>query len=132
MASDEKIKNIFGQFEKAFSRLKEAVAIKEESEIKRDVVIKRFEFTYELLWKMIKRIAAAEKIEAFSPKSAFSAGLQLGLIDDESLFVEIIDARNKTSHVYSELTAQEIYDFILEKVVVAFDGVKAKISQKYI
>jgi nucleotidyltransferase substrate binding protein (TIGR01987 family) len=81
---------------------------------------------------MLKRIANFEKIEAFSPKSAFQAAFQLGLIDDEQLFIDIIEARNKTSHVYSELTADEIYDFILDKVVEAFETVKNKVAEKYV
>ena len=131
MAQDIDIENIFRQFNKAFGRLTELAKTKEESEVKRDAVIKRFEFTYELLWKMLKRIAASEKIEAFSPKSSFQAAFQLGLIEDEQLFIDIIDARNKTSHVYSELTANEIYDFIQEKVINAFEKITEKIKEKY-
>ncbi|PIS29169.1 nucleotidyltransferase [Candidatus Saganbacteria bacterium CG08_land_8_20_14_0_20_45_16] len=131
MASDTAIKNIFNQFNEAFKRLKEAIADETTSELKRDAVIKRFEFTYELLWKMLKRIATKEKLEAFSPKSSFQAAFQLGLIENEGLFIDIIDARNKTSHVYSEMTADEIYSFICDHVIVAFDKVNEKIKGKY-
>lgn len=132
MAPDTAIKNIFDQFNRAFKRLKEAIADESTSELKQDAVIKRFEFTYELLWKMLKRIATQEKLEAFSPKSSFQAAFQLGLIENEGLFIDIIDARNKTSHVYSELTAAEIYSFICDRVVAAFDKVNEKIKAKYI
>ena len=39
-----------GQFERALARLREALAV-EETEIVRDAIIQRFEFTYELGWK---------------------------------------------------------------------------------
>jgi len=131
MARDTEIKNLFGEFKKAFQRLIEALEEKNSTEeIKRDAVIQRFEFTFELLWKTLKRIANEEKIEAFSPKSAFSAALQLGLIEDEDLFIDIIDARNKTSHVYSQKGAEEIYNFIKTKVVEAFSTVSLKIEEK--
>ncbi|OGC06554.1 hypothetical protein A2526_02275 [candidate division WOR-1 bacterium RIFOXYD2_FULL_36_8] len=132
MARNTEIENIFGQFEKAFGRLTELTQTAEKSEVKRDATIKRFEFTYELLWKMFKRIATVEKLEAFSPKSSFQAAFQLGLIENEQLFLDIIDARNKTSHVYSELNANEIYDFIQDHAVNAFKQVAAKIKEKYI
>lgn len=91
-------------------------------------MIQRFEFTFELLWKTFKKIAREERIDCFSPKTAFRAAFQLNLIDDEQVFVEIIDARNKTSHVYSEEEIIEIYEFIRSKVVDVFTEAETKIG----
>ena len=128
MASDREIKSIFEQFTKANQGLKEAVNLREETQIRRDAVIQRFEFTFELLWKTFKKIAREERIDCFSPKTAFRAAFQLNLIDDEQVFVEIIDARNKTSHVYSEEEIIEIYEFIRSKVVDVFTEAETKIA----
>ncbi len=128
MASNEEIKSLFEQFKKAHDRLKEAINIKEESDIKRDAVIKRFEFTYELLWKTYKKIARLEKLDYFNPKACFQFAFKVGLIEDEGLFLEIIDARNKTTHVYSEEEAKKIYDFIKDKVTSAFDAAEKKLN----
>jgi len=128
MASDREIKSIFEQFTKANQGLKEAVNLREETQIRRDAVIQRFEFTFELLWKTFKKIAREERIDCFSPKTAFRAAFQLNLIDDEQVFVEIIDARNKTSHVYSEEEIIEIYEFIRSKVVDVFTEAETKIG----
>jgi len=128
MASNQEIKGIFEQFKKANQKLKEAVNLKEETEIKRDAVIQRFEFTFELLWKTFKRIARIEKIDCFSPKTSFRAAFQMGLIDNEQIFVEIIDARNKTTHVYSEEEIKDIYKFIKEKVINVFISAEEKIE----
>jgi len=129
MASSEEIKSLFKAFKEAHSRLKEAINIKEESDIKRDAVIKRFEFTYELLWKTYKKIARLEKLDYFNPKACFQFAFKSGLIDDEGVFLEIIDARNKTSHVYSQEEAKKIYAFIKEKVINAFDLAESKIKE---
>lgn len=129
MAPNEEIQSLFGQFKEAHSRLKEAINIKEESDIKRDAVIKRFEFSYELLWKTYKRIARLQKLDYFNPKACFQFAFKSGLIEDEELFLEIIDARNKTTHVYSEKEAKKIYDFIKEKVINAFDRAEKKIRE---
>ncbi len=129
MASNEEIQSLFKQFEEAHRRLKEAINIKEESDIKRDAVIKRFEFTYELLWKTYKRIARLQKLDYFNPKACFQFAFKSGLIEDEELFLEIIDARNKTIHVYSEEEAKKIYNFIKEKVITVFDAAREKLSK---
>ncbi|MFH1798848.1 MAG: HI0074 family nucleotidyltransferase substrate-binding subunit [Candidatus Omnitrophota bacterium] len=128
MARDGEIESIFKQFKKANQKLKEAVKLEEETEIKRDAVIQRFEFTFELLWKTFKKIAGSEKIDSFSPKTSFRSAFQLGLISDEEIFMEIIDARNKTTHVYSEEDAKEIYEFVEEKVVDVFKSAEEKIE----
>ena len=128
MASNEEIQGLFEQFKDAYSRLKEAINIKEESDIKRDAVIKRFEFTYELLWKTYKKIARLQKLDCFNPKACFQFAFKSGLIEDEELFLEIIDARNKTTHVYSEQEAKEIYHFIKERVINAFDAAEERIK----
>lgn len=107
----------------------EAINIKEESDIKRDAVIKRFEFTYELLWKTYKRIARSQKLDYFNPKACFQFAFKSNLIEDEELFLEIIDARNKTTHVYSEEEVKKIYNFIKEKVVTAFNTAEKKIEE---
>lgn len=125
MASNEEIQSLFAQFRESFSRLKEALNLKEESDIKRDAVIKRFEFTYELLWKIYKKIARLQKLDCFNPKACFQFAFKSGFIEDEQIFIEIIDARNKTTHVYSE----KIYNFIKEKVIDAFDAAKEKIEE---
>ena len=129
MASNAQIQGLFGQFKESFSRLKEALSLKEESGIKRDAVIKRFEFTYELLWKVYKRIARLEKLDYFNPKACFQFAFKSGLIEDEELYLEIIDARNKTTHVYSEEEAKKIYNFIKEKVINAFTAAEKKLGE---
>lgn len=121
MASNQELQSLLRQFKEAHQRLKEAINLKEETTIKRDAVIKRFEFTYELLWKTYKKIARAQKLEYFSPKACFQFAFKSGLIEDEQLFLEIIDARNQTAHVYSEDEAKKIYNFIKEKVISAFE-----------
>ncbi len=130
MAPDAEVQSIFDQFKEAHKRLKEALNIKEESDIKRDAVIKRFEFTFELLWKTFKRIARSEKLDCFSPKSCLQVAFKLGLIEDKELFLELIDARNKTTNVYSEEDAKEIYKFIKEKAEGAFVEAEKKIGQR--
>jgi len=128
MEQIERINKTFEQFESAFARLNEAVEITPENTIKRDAVIQRFEFTYELLWKLIKKIAQYEKADCYSPKSCFRFAFEMGLVSDEELFADIIDARNLTTHIYSEQEIEKIYVFIKEKIIKAFADSRGKIK----
>ena len=75
----------------------------------RDACIQRFEFTFELLWKTIQAIARREGLVTNSPRAAFRAGFQLGLMDDTEVWFEMMEDRNLTSHTYNEVTAKRIY-----------------------
>lgn len=77
-------------FEKALGRLCEVVGNKEFFENKEmadvyaDVVIKRFEFTFEMSWKAIKRVLAMLGLEELrNPRQCFKAAFSQGYIADE-------------------------------------------------
>ncbi len=74
--SSDKLKLQLITFNQAIITLKSAIdksiqkGNKEDFEYFRDSVIKRFEYTYELAWKLIKLILTEkEKSECYSPKS---------------------------------------------------------------
>lgn len=105
--------------DKAVNRLEEAIKESNEnpniSTIK-DGVIQRFEFTYELCWKLMKYFLENEGIEeAKSPRSTFRESFQYGLITEGNKWIDMLKDRNLTSHVYDEDLADEIYDKIKNK-----------------
>jgi nucleotidyltransferase substrate binding protein (TIGR01987 family) len=114
MVSGEGLQNHFQRLEKAYIKLNEALE-QEYSEYIRDSVIKRFELVFELLWKFLKRLAELELIECYSPKSAFVAGAQMGLIKDEAVFLSILEYRNLTVHTYNEEQAERVFTFIRDQ-----------------
>lgn len=93
------------EFEKALTRLKEALA-QPKNDFLRDSVIQRFEFTIELAWKSAKK---ALGLSATAPKIIVRDLAQQGLIDDPNIWFTLIDARNRSSHSYNEQVAEEIY-----------------------
>ena len=75
-----------------------------------DSCIKRFEFCYELFWKALKKLLIEEEsIEANSPKQVFKEAYKLGWVSSENIILDMIDARNLTSHTSDEQTANNIY-----------------------
>lgn len=121
-------------FEKTINRLQEAIKESNEnpsiSSIK-DGIIHRFEFTYELCWKLMKYFLENEGIEeAKSPRSTFREAFQYGLITDGNDWIDMLKDRNLTSHVYDEDLADEIYDKIKNKYFTMLKDMKDTLKGK--
>lgn len=103
----------------AVERLAEALteyAASPASTVIRDGVIQRFEFTFELAWKSLREYMEDQgaSMEAVFSKQVFKAAYAAGLIHDERAWVNMLTARNLTSHVYDESTADTIARDICE------------------
>jgi nucleotidyltransferase substrate binding protein (TIGR01987 family) len=98
----------------AISRLKEGVnhPHTENDQLYRDATIQRFEFCIELFWKVLKKFLSYEKIPATTPRDTLQKSFQYELIDDEKVWLEMLDDRNRTSHIYKEAVAEEVYQKI--------------------
>jgi nucleotidyltransferase substrate binding protein (TIGR01987 family) len=97
------------ELKKALCRLKEALAVP-KSDIVRDSVIQRFEFTVELSWKVMQRYLRASGVtEQLTPKNVFREAAKLGIVKDPVPWLKFIDARNLSSHTYQESLAEEVY-----------------------
>ncbi|WP_457625413.1 HI0074 family nucleotidyltransferase substrate-binding subunit [Persephonella sp.] len=89
------------KFEKALDKLKEAVN-QVKDQLDKDGTIQRFEFTIELLWKTLKSILEYKGIECFSPRDCVKQAFKANLIED----------RNRSSHIYDEKMSEEIFERI--------------------
>jgi len=98
-------------FETALKRLSE-VLDEPKSTITQDAAIKRFEFTFELLWKSLQRFLRIQGITCNSPKNCFKEAFLFGLVKDDPLWLRMIDDRNLTVHTYNEAVAIEIYQHL--------------------
>lgn len=108
-----RVKDRFKDFQSAFTRLTEATNLNEKNDIVVDAVIQRFEFTFELSWKLMKSYLEYEGVEdAQTPRSTIKAAFKYNLIKNGDDWIDMMLDRNKTSHVYDETLALEIYDRI--------------------
>ncbi len=105
--SDE-LKYSLEKFKSAIKRLDEGVKEAKDN-LGRDGVIQRFEFTFELLWKSLRLFLLDEGIITKSPKESLKEGFKFGLIKDEEIFLDMLEDRNQTSHIYSEEVSKEIF-----------------------
>ncbi|MGB9840913.1 nucleotidyltransferase substrate binding protein [Thermovenabulum sp.] len=127
----ERIIERFNDFKNALQRLEEGVNFEPSNEIIIDGVIQRFEFTFEIAWKLLKDILEYEGIEVKSPRSAIREGYKVGIISDGDAWIDMMIDRNKTSHVYDEREANAIYNKIKSFYVGLLRELK-NYAEKYI
>jgi len=107
----EKLKKKIQDAKKAILSLEEILTEK-YSKIVRDATIQRFEYTFEVAWKLLKEyLYHKEGIVCNSPKSCFREAFSVGLLNEEEtvLFIQMTDDRNLTSHTYDEEIAENLY-----------------------
>lgn len=72
--------------------------------------VQAFEFSYELAWKIMKRILKLRGEETGSPKDTFRKAAIEKLIDDPEVWFEFQKKRNLTSHTYERENLDLIVD----------------------
>ncbi len=111
----ERIKELYEDFKNALERLKEALSESlSKGSIVVDGTIQRFEFTFELAWKLAKAVLNYNGIEVETPRLTIKEAFKTGLVKDGQGWIEMLEDRNKTSHIYDEKQALRIYERIKE------------------
>ena len=125
-------------YRKALHRLAEVVNVakaRELNDFEADGMIQRFEFTFELAWKLLKSYAEYQGVdkEIMGSRDAIRWAFENGLITDSNVWMEMIKRRNDTSHTYDEDTASEVVDRIedvyYQCFVYLFEKMKSLSSQ---
>lgn len=104
-----KLESQYEDLAKALARLKEASLLPSDNPINQDATIQRFEFTFELCWKIMQTIVNENKKNVYGPKNVIRVAAQLELISDPKMWFEFLKKRNLTVHTYEEKIAQEVY-----------------------
>lgn len=116
MIEANRLQEKFEDYKNAYDRLTEGLKMETTSSIIMDGVIQRFEFTFELSWKLMKAYLEYQGFEETkSPRSTIRLAYQNNLIDDGDSWIDMMVDRNKTSHIYDENQTKEIYNKIKEK-----------------
>ncbi len=127
-------KQRLSNYANALCSLKSAVALsskRELSDLEKQGLIKAFEFTHELAWNVMKDYAHFQgKSEVAGSRDATREAFQLHLITEAHTWMDMIASRNKSSHTYNEVTANEIYTKILMEYFPLFLDFKHKMEQK--
>jgi nucleotidyltransferase substrate binding protein (TIGR01987 family) len=104
-------RELLTDFQKALSRFQAALSSPDVTDVIKAGCIQYFEFTFELAWKTIRRVAEEEGLsDCNSPKSALKAAFSSGWIKTEDVWLDMLSSRNKMSHTYSAEDALAVYD----------------------
>jgi nucleotidyltransferase substrate binding protein (TIGR01987 family) len=111
--SAEKFARSSANLRRALDRLDEAVAEPEAaSRLVIDGTIQRFEFAIELFWKTLKHRLELDGVETATPRQAIARAFQAGWLDNETLWLDMLADRNRSSHPYDEAMARKIWQRI--------------------
>jgi len=102
--SDIRWQQRFSNFQRAFLLLREAIEsdLSSFSQLEKEGIIQRFEYTFELAWKVLKDKMEFDGIilDQISPKSVVRQAFQSKYINDADTWLKMIGDRNLMSHTY--------------------------------
>jgi len=106
---DIRWKQRFLNFEKAFLLLKSVQNNFEKmTDLEKEGVIQRFEFTHELAWNVMKDYLTYEGIQNIvGSRSATREAFRIGILKNGELWMQMIESRNETVHTYSNQILNE-------------------------
>jgi nucleotidyltransferase substrate binding protein (TIGR01987 family) len=97
--------------------------------LQRDGFIQRYEFTFELAWKTVREKFLNEGLIGLnSPKSVMREAFSADLINDQALWLLMLEDRNATTHTYEESAAKEICYRIVRTHQAAFAELERKLE----
>ena len=124
MPDDTRWKQRFHNYRKALKTLAEAAQLAETralSNLEQQGLIQGFEFTHELAWNVLKDYLEEQGfVGIIGSKNATRQAFKNSLIADGEAWMDMIKARNQTSHTYNIELAEGIANDILLRFYPAF------------
>ncbi len=115
----------FNNFQRAFLLLREAMEndIDHLSQLEKEGIIQRFEYTFELAWKVLKDKMEYDGIvlDRISPKGVVRQAYAAKYITDVDTWFKMIGDRNLMSHTYDFAKFEAVIDTIGEKYLPMLD-----------
>jgi nucleotidyltransferase substrate binding protein (TIGR01987 family) len=125
----KRLDQIKDDFRHALTSLEEAVS-QAKSDLEIDGSIQRFEFTYELFWKLLKTHLQREGIVANTLRECFKEAYKLGLLGDEEGALTMIEDRNLTVHLYDKDSSRTIFERIKSAHIEVFRATWDKVVRR--
>jgi len=132
MAEDIRWKQRLDNYLRAFQTLRRAVELaaqRDLSELEQQGLVQGFEFTHELAWNVLKDYLEEQGfVGIIGSKNATREAFKNGLIENGEVWMDMIKARNRSSHTYNLETAEEIAESILTSFYPAFEQLSLKFT----
>jgi len=107
----KRLEQIRSDFVNALKALEEAVS-QATTDLEVDGAIQRFEFTYELFWKLLRAHLQQQGLVVNTPKECFKEAYRLRILPDEESALKMVDDRNLTTHLYDKPKSREVFERI--------------------
>lgn len=128
-SQDIRWKQRFENFKKALQQFEEAVGQNNLERLSQEGLIQRFEYTFELAWKCLQDILQERGLtEVRGPKPVIQQAFEDGLLEDGLTWMEMLRARNETSHIYDEGKFLEIYSKAKNQFLKPFLALQKKLT----
>ena len=101
-------KQRFENYKRAFELLERAISIEDPSETEKGGIIQFYEMTFELAWKTLKDYNEALGFITKSPRETIKQSFQIDFIKNGHLWMDALDDRNLTAHIYDEKISNQI------------------------
>lgn len=104
----------FSNLKRAFFQLSKAVESSNDlSDLEKEGLIQRFEYTFELSWKTLKDYLETQEVEAKFPREVVKQAFYYDIIKDGDLWMEMLEKRNLMAHTYDEERFLIVYNLIV-------------------
>ncbi len=128
------LKSKLENFLRAVKRLNEVNVLFKKNrhdEVYQDSIIMRFAFSFELAWKTLREFLSDQGfiLENNSPKGVLSYAFREGYIDDEKLWLDMLQDRNSLAHEYDQEQAAEIAERISTRYCKALLALQKTVSK---
>lgn len=125
----------YDSFSRACARITEVtesgISGDDLSELEKEGLIQRFEYTFELAWKVLQDLLKYKGYQdTYGPNPVLKKAFEVGLISNEEGWRRMMKARNTTSHTYNEGDADEIVDMIFDEYSILLDKLVLTLYQE--
>lgn len=124
----------FEQFSRNLEVLKRAHQEDLQNEFIISGIIDKFFIQFELGWKVLKELLIYEgrsEGRTGSPREIIKAAYACFDFMDETIWLEMLQERNNTTHMYNEAAAKELVEHILNCYIGEFEKMKNAVMEQY-
>ena len=122
---DTRWKQRFSNFSRALSLLREAMEedLFSLKQLEKEGIIQRFEYTFELAWKVLKDKMEFDGIvlDQISPKAVVRQAFAAKYINDPDTWLKMIGDRNLISHTYDFVKFEAVIQSIADSYLPMLD-----------
>ena len=134
MQNDIRWEQRFENFERAFRLLLEPLGADAGalSDLEKEGVIQRFEYTFELAWKTLKDYLVYNGVafEQITPRSVIKEAFAAKIIVDGQTWIDMLEQRNTMSHTYDNEKFETAFRNISQRYLAALEQVFVWLKQK--